>query len=351
MRARLLASSIIAGASVVAVGATSAWAADGASDVVTTAAPGAGATSTHAGGAISTLTQAAEAAPAAASTVGEIVVTGSRIPQPNLTSVSPIQAVGHQEFDLEGHNDVIDVINNLPQNFQNASSSGTDFSNTTNPLTGAGGISTVDLRGLGANRTLVLVNGRRLGIGDANTQNNSPAPDLDQVPSAMIDHVEVVTGGASATYGSDAIAGVVNFILKHDFEGIQIDGTLGGDQHSQHSGTAQAAINKALGSGLVGPLAVPGDRWDGGNENFSIIFGSNSPDAKGNVTAYFEYHNQEPVQMKNRDWSSCLFKAKNTPNSGFCTGSANSNLFAPLSGPGCPTPGGSGTCTVAGNDF
>ena len=156
----------------------------------------------------------------------EVVVTGSRIPQPNLTSVSPIQAVGHQEFQLAGHTDVIDLLNTLPSNFQNSTA---DFSNTTNPLTSPGGISTADLRGLGPQRTLVLVNGRRLGIGDPNTGNPNPAPDLDQIPVALIDHVEVITGGASATYGSDAIAGVVNFIMKTDFEGVQLDGTIGGD--------------------------------------------------------------------------------------------------------------------------
>ena len=172
-----------------------------------------------------TLRAAADATDTTVST-GEIVVTGSRIPQPNLTSVSPIQAVGHQEFQLAGHTDVIDLLNTLPSNFQNNTS---DFSNTTNPLTSPGGITTADLRGLGPQRTLVLVNGRRLGIGDPNTGNPNPAPDLDQIPVALIDHVEITTGGASATYGSDAIAGVVNFIMKTDFEGVQLDGTFGGD--------------------------------------------------------------------------------------------------------------------------
>src|SRR5580698_7043727 len=85
----------------------------------------------------------------------EVVVTGSRIAQPNLTSTSPIQ--------VQGNNNIIDLMNNLPQNFQNAA---TDFSSTTNPLTAAGGISTADLRGLGPQRTLVLLDGRRLGAGD-----------------------------------------------------------------------------------------------------------------------------------------------------------------------------------------
>jgi iron complex outermembrane receptor protein len=79
----------------------------------------------------------------------------------------------------------------------------------------------------------VLVNGRRLGVGDPNTGNPNSAPDLDQIPAVLIDRVEVVTGGASAVYGSDAIAGVVNFILKRNFQGIQLDAQYGLDQHSQ----------------------------------------------------------------------------------------------------------------------
>src|SRR5580658_768171 len=151
----------------------------------------------------------------------EVVVTGSRIVQPNLTSTSPIQVVTAQEIQLQGANNMIDLLNNLPQNFQNAA---VDFSPTTNPLTAAGGISTADLRGLGPQRTLVLVDGKRLGPGDPNTTNPNVASDLDQIPAIMIERIDVVTGGASATYGSDAIAGVINFIMKKNFEGIQFDG-------------------------------------------------------------------------------------------------------------------------------
>jgi iron complex outermembrane receptor protein len=323
MRTRLLASSMITSAAVLALGATTAQAADSAKST----AP------------IATLTAASDAAASSSSPseVSEIVVTGSRIPQPNLTSVSPIQAVSHQEFQLEGHTDVIDLLNNLPQNFQNNVS---DFSNTSNPLSGPGGISTADLRGLGPQRTLVLVNGRRLGIGDANTGNPNPAPDLDQVPGAMIDHVEVLTGGASSTYGSDAMAGVVNFILKKDFEGLQVDGTLGGDQHSQHNGYVQKAIKAALGTGFISPLALPGNKFDGFNEDASVIFGANSPDGKGNVTAYFEFHNQSPVKQGARDWSACFLLNSSTPNSQFCSGSSNSNRWQPAAG---------GRYTVVGN--
>ena len=87
----------------------------------------------------------------------------------------------------------------------------------------------------GRQRTLVLVDGRRLGAGDPSTTNQNVAPDIDQIPVPLIERVDVVTGGASATYGSDAIAGVVNFILKKDFQGIQIDGQYGFNDHDQHN--------------------------------------------------------------------------------------------------------------------
>ena len=162
----------------------------------------------------------------------EVVVTGSRIPVPaNITSTSPITIVSSQDIQLQGHTDISDVINQLPQNIIGANA---DFGNTSSPLTSTGGFTTVDLRGLGPQRTLVLVNGRRLGAGDPSTSNQNVASDIDQIPAPLVERVDVVTGGASATYGSDAIAGVVNFILKKDFQGVQIDGQYGFSQHDQH---------------------------------------------------------------------------------------------------------------------
>jgi len=150
--------------------------------------------------------------------VQEVVVTGSRIAVPaNITSTSPIQVVTAEDFQLQGITDTITMINRLPQNIIESAS---DLGNNSDPLTAAGGVATADLRGLGPQRTLVLVDGRRLGPGDPNTANPNPAPDLDQIPAPLIERVDVVTGGASATYGSDAIAGVINFIMKKDFEGV-----------------------------------------------------------------------------------------------------------------------------------
>src|SRR5712671_3261624 len=152
------------------------------------------------------LAQTPPATQNAAPVIEEVVITGSRIAGPNLTATSPIQVVSSKDIQTSGKTDINDIILQLPQNYD--SGLGQDLGNRTSGLTTAGGVSTVDLRGLGPNRTLVLVNGRRLGIGSPYTAIQSPAPDVDQIASRLIERVEVVTGGASAVYGSDAFAGV-----------------------------------------------------------------------------------------------------------------------------------------------
>ena len=279
--------------------------------------------------------------------VQEVIVTGSRIPQANMTSVSPIDIVGSQEIKQNGITDVHSLMDLLPQNFQNGQS---DLGPNQNPLSSAGGISTADLRGLGPQRTLVLVDGRRLGVGDASTLNPNPAPDLNQIPAALIDRVEVVTGGASAVYGSDAIAGVVNFVMKHDFQGIQLDAQYGIDQHDNNNSLMQGLAQQA------GFSAPRGSTWDGQNRNMSVIMGTNFADDKGNIEAYFTYLNQDPVGQGARDFSSCLLHVQpgtSNPlllNQPFCDGSPNSNLIAPIANPNATCP--YGYClTVAGTSL
>ncbi len=175
----------------------------------------------------------------------QIIVTGTRLPDPNLISTSPIQVVTSQDIAISGRNDAFDILQLLPQNLNN--DLGQDLGNKTSGLTTAGGVATADLRGLGPNRTLVLVNGRRLGNGSPYTAISSPAPDLDQIPTRLIERVEVVTGGASAVYGSDAIAGVVNFITKRDFEGIEFDAQTGFNWHdNSNSVRARVAVRRRL---------------------------------------------------------------------------------------------------------
>ena len=252
---------------------------------------------------------AQQAAPASQN---ELVVTGSRIPTPNLTSVSPISVVSSQDFKLEGATDIVDALGELPQ-----VSVGNGLNNTPDPLSSSGGFTTVDLRNLGTVRTLVLEDGKRLMPGDPTV--GGEAADIDTIPTALVDRVDLVTGGASAVYGSDAVAGVVNFIMKHNFQGVQLDAQYGADWHD-NGNTQMQGLEKAFGA-----AAPSGSVWDGTTWTASMVVGANAPDGKGNVTAYVGYRHQDPVSMSTRDYSACqLTQASGTP---ACTGSSNSNLF------------------------
>ena len=152
-------------------------------------------------------------------TTETVVVTGSRIPQQGLYAPSPVTAVGQQEMKLEGTTGVETLLNNLPSVIADM---------TSGVSNGATGTATVDLRGLGSIRTLVLINGTPPDAGRPQyVGGGHGARDLNQIPASLVDHVEVLTGGASAVYGSDALAGVVNFVMRKDFEGIELDGQYG----------------------------------------------------------------------------------------------------------------------------
>ena len=266
--------------------------------------------------------------------IEEIVVTGSRISSPNAASASPIQVVSSAEIVATGKNDISDIINQLPQIINN--DLGQDFSNRTPGLTSAGGLTTADLRGIGPNRTLVLIDGRRLGIGSPNTQIASYAPDLDQVPLPLVERVEVLTGGASSVYGSDAIAGVVNFILKKNFQGLQFDGHWGEDWHQQKNAYIQPLLSA---KGLT-PLS--GSIQDGRSRNFSVVAGTNFADNSGNVTGYLTYLHNDPVASGDRDFGQCQLAEDFDPTTGnvignHCSGSSNANRFTPLTGPNAGT--------------
>jgi len=157
--------------------------------------------------------QPGDAAPPADEGGKDIVVTGTRIPQANLESVSPVTVVSGQDFKLSGTTRVEDLLNTLPS---------VGASMTSSMSNGATGTAEVDLRYLGSKRTLTLVNGRRLAPGDPNS--TTQAADLNMIPSAIVKRAEVLTGGASSTYGADAVAGVVNFIMDTEFTGIRFDG-------------------------------------------------------------------------------------------------------------------------------
>ncbi|MGA0606919.1 TonB-dependent receptor plug domain-containing protein [Phenylobacterium sp. VNQ135] len=196
------------------------------------------------------------AAPAAAqdSEVGEVIVTGSRIARQDYVSESPVVTLGQEQIAATGSVNIETSLNQLPQ-FTPSNGAGT---NTTN-FVGTPGQAYANLRGLGPTRTLVLVDGRRVVAGNPNA-----VVDLNTIPTALVESVETITGGASAVYGSDAIAGVVNFKLRRNLEGGLVDIQYG---QTGEEDAAQTSISLAYGFDLGGrgnlSLAAGYDKRDG----------------------------------------------------------------------------------------
>src|SRR5882762_1070434 len=196
---------------------------------------------------------------AAAEQVERIEITGTRIPQVNVEGPSPVTTLNAQDIKLDGHAKAEDLLNQLPQVY---TSQGSMSSN------GATGTANVNLRNLGPTRNLVLINGRRLPPGSPRSGSDSYAADLNQIPAPLIQRVELLTGGASAVYGSDAISGVVNFIMNDRFEGLQIDLNYSGYNHQQHNSTVSDVV-AARAASNPSQFAVPGDIGaDGAIRNF-----------------------------------------------------------------------------------
>ncbi|NII59725.1 outer membrane receptor protein involved in Fe transport [Sphingomonas aerolata] len=189
-----------------------------------------------------------------------IVVTGSRLGGLQLQQASPIAVVSAQDFALSGQPNVENVLKDLPQLVPST----TGASN--NP---GGGVATADLRGLGSTRTLVLVDNRRYVAYDSNQ-----VVDLNTIPAGLIERVDIVSGGRSAVYGSDAISGVINFVMKKDFSGAEVN--------------ANYRINEA---------------GDGGTFNGNLLLGGNFEDGRGNATVYFDYTKRNGILQSARDYS------------------------------------------------
>ena len=195
----------------------------------------------------------------------EITVTGSRIVRRDLDAASPIVTIGSETFDNSATTSVESVLNQLPQFVPG----GTQFnSSVQNSATNTPGAATLNLRGMGANRNLVLIDGKR-----AQPVNATMVVDINTIPAAAIQNVEVITGGASAVYGPDAMAGVVNFILKDDFEGVEFD--------FQRGETAEG---------------------DGQEERFSMLMGMNSADGRGNLMVGVDWTKRGEVLQRDRDF-------------------------------------------------
>ncbi|RDS78602.1 TonB-dependent receptor [Alteriqipengyuania lutimaris] len=199
----------------------------------------------------------AEASPA--EPTGQIItVTGSRIARPNLDSQVPVTILEGEQIFNQANINVGDALNDLPQ------LRSTFGQTNAGRFLGTTGLNLLDLRGLGTARTLTLVNGRRHVPSDI--LSNGTSTDVNTIPTDLIERVDVVTGGNSAIYGSDAIAGVVNFILKSDYEGIQLRG--------------RTSLN-----------------YEGTFPSYYIsgLAGTNFADGRGNVTVHGEYSNQQRV--------------------------------------------------------
>ena len=195
----------------------------------------------------------------------DIVVTGSRIATPNEKSIVPVTSLSNAELVDTGKVSVGDQLNDLP-----ALRSTFSQQNSTRFL-GTAGLNLIDLRGLGTQRTLVLVNGRRHVGGDI--LNFGVSTDINTIPTDLIDRVDIVTGGDSAIYGSDAIAGVVNFVLKDHYDGIGL--------------RAQSGISS---------------RGDAGAYFASLVAGKNFAGGRGNIAVNLEYAKQDDFYASQRDY-------------------------------------------------
>lgn len=195
-----------------------------------------------------------------------IVVTGSRIRRPNLDSPVPITSLAGSEFFETGRTSIGDVLNDLP-----ALRSTFSQSNSTRFL-GTSGLNLLDLRGLGTQRTLVLVNGRRHVAGDI--LNTATSVDTNTIPTDLIERTDIVTGGNSAIYGSDALAGVVNFVLKDHFDGFEARGQAGTSTYG-----------------------------DAGSYYASILAGKNFADGRGNIAVNLEYAHQSDFYASYRPYT------------------------------------------------
>lgn len=191
-----------------------------------------------------------------------IVVTGSRIARPEVESAVPVVSLDAATLEADGAQNISDILNELPQIGIGSTRTNSNF------LTSGTGIATVNLRGLGSSRTLTLVNGRRFIGGFA----GDSAVDLNNIPTDLIERVDVVTGGSSAVYGSDAVAGVVNFIMKDSFEGLSV--------------RAQGSIS---------------DEGDNARQFISVTGGTTfGADDRGNLMVNFSYDRDEGLRSRDR---------------------------------------------------
>ncbi|TQV86360.1 TonB-dependent receptor domain-containing protein [Aliikangiella coralliicola] len=202
----------------------------------------------------------------------KIVVTGSRIERSSAQMTTPTTVIDSKTIEQSGVKNIGDLLHRMPALLDGIGSNNINDNGASGGTAdiSQGGLENANLRGLGVNRTLVLVNGRRHVPGSS----TSSAVDLAMIPATLIERIEIITGGASAIYGADAVTGVINIILKSDFEGTLLDVSAGTTAES-----------------------------DGDSQNLAITWGSNFSDGKGNITLHATYSDDEEIPMSARDYA------------------------------------------------
>ena len=230
----------------------------------------------------------AQEQPSAESTeVEEVVVTGTRIRDRNVYSSSQITTVSIEDIADRGITRVEDYLNDLPQVSPGQAITASN---------GSSGTATVNLRNLGAQRTLVLLNGKRMAPGTTGGDN---AADLNAVPSLLLERVEVLTGGATSVYGSDAVAGVVNFILDDEFEGFKASYTHSFYQHKNDNGKLRDLVRS------YDYEVADGNVTTGNTDKIAVAFGGSVFEGRGHITGFVERTDTQPILQGDYDISAC----------------------------------------------
>ena len=234
----------------------------------------------------------------------EVVVTGTRIKTTDgFGQASPVAVVTSEDIKATGLTRLEDVLNSLPA---------VEVSQNSFISNGATGTASVDLRGLGASRTLVLFNGRRMQPGGVNTE----TPDVNQIPAGIIERIDVLTGGASATYGADAVSGVVNFVTRK-VNGVELSFSASGYQHNNDNQYLRTLMDRR---GFKYPDGNSG--IDGQSRTLDLLVGSDFADGRGNATAYATWREGKELRWSARDYASCTLNVAGTA----CGGSGTSDI-------------------------
>jgi len=244
-----------------------------------------------------------------------LVVTGTRIRRANTTAAAPVTTLSRADLQLGGVLNLEEAINRLPE----ARADSTQFTNGSD----ADGRARINLRNLGQQRTLILLGGERL----APVQ----AVDLNIIPAALVRRVDILTGGASTTYGSDAVAGVVNLMLDRDLDGVRIDGGYSVYQHTNDN-----LATRGVASGFPNVKTPPRRVMDGAREDLTLAAGTRFAGGRGDILVFGAYRSQDPVQWKDRDFSACRVIATDDNSAPSCAVSTlytHHGRFQPITGP------------------